>query len=296
MPGSQASSSGVRTAVCTGFALVAFAANSVFCRLALGETAIDPASFTTIRLLSGAVTLVLIAPLFDARGASTRRGKWVPGFMLFLYAIAFSFAYVSLSAGTGALILFGAVQVTMILSALLSGERPRRLEWAGVLVALAGLVVLVFPGLTAPSLAGSGLMAVAGVSWGVYSLLGRGAMDAVFETRVNFVRSLPFVALVSLVTLQDVHLSGVGVALAVLSGAIASGLGYVVWYAALKHLTATRAATVQLSVPVLAAMAGVLFLSEDISARLLLSSLMILGGIALAVARRGRPARDEGAA
>ena len=276
----------LRTPLATGFALVAFAANSVFCRLALGESSIDAASFSTVRLVSGAVTLVLITQVTGS--VAEHRGNWTSASMLFLYAVAFSFAYISLSTGTGALILFGAVQATMILAALYSGERPHMLEWVGLFFALAGLVYLVFPGLSAPSPTGSILMAVAGISWGVYSLRGRGTAGPIAATTGNFVRAVPFVLVVSLVMLQDVHISAKGVLLAVLSGALASGVGYVVWYAALQGLTATRAATVQLSVPVLAAAGGVIFLSEHISIRLLLSAIMILGGVGLSLLGRAR--------
>jgi drug/metabolite transporter (DMT)-like permease len=277
----------LRTFLLTASALVAFAANSVFCRLALGTPTIDAASFTSIRVASGAAMLLLITTAVSRR-RSGARGNWTSATLLFLYAIAFSFAYLSLSIGAGALILFGAVQVTMILSALRAGERPWRLEWIGLAIALAGLVYLVLPGVTAPSPAGSVLMVVAGVSWGFYSLRGRGTADPLAATTDNFVRAVPLVAVVSLATLRRAEVSGEGVALAVLSGAVASGVGYVIWYAALKGLTATRAATVQLAVPVLAALGGVVFLSEGISIRLVLAALMILGGVGLAVSVRGK--------
>ena len=216
--------------------------------------------------------------------------------MLFLYAIAFSFAYLSLSTGTGALILFGTVQATMILAALRSGERPGLSEWAGLTIALAGLVYLVFPGLAAPSPTGSALMAVAGISWGIYSLRGRGTTDPLADTTFNFVRSVPLVVAVSLLTLGSLELSPKGVWLACLSGSLASGVGYVAWYAALRGMTRARAATVQLSVPVLAAAGGVATLSEDISIRLLLSTLLILGGLGLALVPRRRGGRSGAAA
>ena len=206
--------------------------------------------------------------------------------MLFMYAIAFSLAYLSLTAGTGALILFGTVQVTMILAALRSGERPQLLEWLGVLLALGGLVYLVMPGLKAPSLFGSTLMIMAGIAWGVYSLRGRGTASPLADTAGNFIRAVPLIIAVRLVTLNNVLLSQCGILLAVLSGAVASGVGYVIWYAALRSLTATRAAIVQLSVPVLAAWGGVVFLAEDISLRLILAAAFILGGITLAITGR----------
>ncbi len=257
-------------------------------RVALDQTTIDAASFSTIRLVSGAATLSVILALIGRRSGADAHGSWLSATMLFLYAIAFSFAYLSLSTGTGALILFGTVQATMILSALRSGERPSLPEWAGLIIALTGLVYLVFPGLTAPSPSGSALMAVAGISWGVYSLRGRGTADPLADTTFNFVRSVPLVVAVSLLTLRGLELSSKGVWLACLSGSLASGVGYVVWYAALRGMTSTRAATVQLSVPVLAAGGGVVFLAEVISIRLLLSTVLILGGVGLALAgKRG---------
>jgi drug/metabolite transporter (DMT)-like permease len=276
----------VKTLACTVFALVAFAMNSVLCRLALGASAIDAATFSTVRLFSGALTLLLISAAFKKGDSTSPRGSWISAALLFLYAIAFSLAYISLSAGTGALILFGSVQATMLIYALRSGERPYLLEWAGLLLALIGLVYLVFPGLTAPSPSRSALMAVAGISWGFYSLRGRGTRDPLADTTGNFVRATPLVIAVNLVMLRDAHVSTKGFVFAVLSGALASGVGYVVWYTALKGLTATRAATVQLVVPVLAALGGVLLLSESVSTRLLLSALMILGGVGLALAGR----------
>ena len=273
------------TAALTGLTLIAFAANSVLCRLALGGGSIDAASFTTVRLVSGAVTLFVIA-LIGKKRAVWRQGRWISAAMLFVYAVAFSFAYLSLSAGTGALILFGAVQATMILAGLMSGERPGAREWGGVAVAIAGVVYLVSPGLTAPSPVGSGLMALAGIGWGVYSLLGRGAKSPLADTASNFLRTVPAVICVSLASIGHLHLSANGVLLACASGAVASGVGYVIWYAALRGLTATRAATVQLSVPVLAALGGVIFLSEAITARLVVSAVLILGGVGVAVTAR----------
>jgi drug/metabolite transporter (DMT)-like permease len=271
------------TAFWTAAALLAFAANSVLCRLALGQAAIDAASFSTVRLGSGALALALLGA---GRRVSGKRGSWTSAAMLFAYAVAFSFAYRTLSASTGALILFGAVQTTMILAALGSGERPHRLEWLGLLLALCGLVVLVSPGLAAPSPAGSALMGLAGISWGMYSLRGRRAGDPLADTGGNFVRAVPLAVVVSCCTLPHAHLSRHGAFLAALSGTLASGVGYVLWYAALRGLTATRAATVQLAVPALAALGGVLFLAEHVSARLLLAAALILGGVGLAVASR----------
>jgi drug/metabolite transporter (DMT)-like permease len=274
-----------RTVVTTAAALTAFAANSLLCRRALGHTAIDAASFSTIRLASGAVALYLIVR-FTRRGVAPS-GSWGSALMLFLYAVPFSLAYVSLGAATGALVLFGAVQSTMLAVALATGERPHPLQWTGLILALAGLVYLVLPGLSAPSPLGCALMVVAGVSWGVYSVRGRRASDPLAETAGNFLRSVPMVAAVSLVAARGTRWDAGGAILAVLSGVVASGLGYVAWYAALRHLTATQAATVQLAVPVIAAAGGVVFLAESITARLVLAAGLILGGVALSLLRTG---------
>lgn len=269
----------------TAAALAAFAANSILCRLALGSEALDAASFTTVRIVSGALALVLVGGVRRGSVAS-RGGSWIEAFFLFLYAVAFSFAYRSLSAGTGALVLFSSVQITMIAAGLRSGERPASREWAGWLLAVGGLLGLVWPGLTAPPASGAALMGLAGAAWGGYSLRGRASADPVAATRGNFVRAVVPAIGVSLICAPNLHGSSTGITLAILSGAGASGLGYVIWFAALRGLTATRAAIVQLSVPVLVAAAGVLFLSETPSLRLLLSATAILGGVTMAVLGR----------
>jgi len=266
--------------------MIAFAGNSIICRLALGEGTIDAASFTTIRLISGAAMLWLVVRLWNRDDATRARGSWLSAASLFLYAISFSFAYLTLTAGTGALILFGVVQATMILAALWSGERPGVIQWTGLVIAIAGLVVLVSPGLSAPSPVGSLLMALAGIAWGVYSLRGRNATDPAAETADNFLRTVPMVLVASLINLGDARITTEGVGLALTSGAIASGLGYVIWYTALRGLTATRAATVQLSVPVLAALGGVLLLSEPMTVRFIAASILILGGVGLTLLGR----------
>jgi drug/metabolite transporter (DMT)-like permease len=278
-----------RTILLTALAMVAFAANSLLCRLALGASEIDAASFTTIRVLAGVVTLVLIS-YAQHRPPSRSNANWRSALALFAYMIFFSFAYISLGAANGALILFGAVQLTMFAVALSSGERFFVLAWLGLAVAAAGLVYLVSPGLTAPDPLGALLMAVAGIAWGVYSLLGRGASDPLAATTMNFIYCSPLVVIVSLLSLPQFHLSSAGVAYAIASGAIASGCGYVIWYAALRGLTAGRAATVQLSVPVIAAIGAVILLSEPITLRLVLASAATLGGVALVLAQRAAPA------
>lgn len=284
------------TALYTCLALVAFAANSLLCRLALGAHTIDAASFTTIRLAAGAAMLTIVRRSSRMPNVRTPNGErsvasllsWRSAVALFAYAVAFSFAYVSLPVATGALILFGAVQTTMLATALRSGERPRPLEWIGFAMAVAGLAYLVSPGLTAPSASGSMLMAASGIAWGWYSLWGRRGTNPIAETTINFVRAAPLAVIVSLVMAGSMHATGRGALLAASSGAVTSGLGYVAWYAALPRLTATRAATVQLATPMLTALGGVLFLSEKVSARLGISAALILGGIATAVFSRLR--------
>jgi len=278
--------SAVQTSVLTTLTMIAFASNSVLNRLALAQNTIDAASYTTIRLVTGAITLFVIASLQRKADQPILRGSWISAAFLFLYAITYSFAYLSLTAGTGALILFGSVQITMIIAALSSGERPHVLEWIGLFLAFGGLVYLVFPGLAAPSLLGSVLMTIAGVAWGFYSIRGRGSQNPLADTAGNFVYAVPMVLTIRLVLWNQVHLSTNGVLLATLSGMLASGVGYVIWYMALRGLTTTRAAIVQLSVPVIAAWSGVLLLSENISARLLFAGALILGGIGLSVLSR----------
>jgi drug/metabolite transporter (DMT)-like permease len=280
-------SSRFRTAVFTALALTAFAANSLLCRQALGHASIDAATFSTIRLASGAVALIALA---WATGGRPLRvcGTWGSAAMLFLYAIPFSFAYVRLGAGTGALVLFGAVQSTMLAWAIATGERPLVTQWLGFVVALGGLVYLVMPGLAAPSLIGCGLMVIAGAAWGVYSLRGKGQASALAETAGNFARAVPLAVGVSVAMGAHGKVSVEGAVLAVVSGVLTSGLGYVAWFAALSGLTTTSAAFVQLLVPVLAAAGGVLFLAERITARLFLAAVLILGGVALALTRTER--------
>jgi len=269
----------------TAAAMVAFAANSLLCRLALGEELIDAASFTSARVISGAAMLFLILLARHGRrmGAAP---DWRAVAMLFAYMAFFSFAYLSLTAGTGALILFGAVQLTMFAVALREGEPFPPLSWVGLSLAIAGLVYLVSPGLSAPDPLGALLMAVAGVAWGVYSLLGRAAADPLRATAMNFAGCVPLALFVSLLFTGMYSASPAGLALAVASGALTSGCGYVIWYAALPGLSAARAATVQLSVPVIAAIGGVIFLSEQITLRLLLASAATLGGVAIVLAQR----------
>jgi drug/metabolite transporter (DMT)-like permease len=307
-------------------AMIAFASNSLLCRAALKQTNIDAATFTFVRIFSGAVALCLFmnvrrritvdrtaTPLaagsktgvtFPSRSSSPKRrgdhfslrekvgmrildwkdaGNWISALALFAYAAAFSFAYIDLSAGTGALLLFGAVQATMIFWGRHKGERLNSIQIVGLVVAVTGLVILVFPGLSAPPLIGSILMLGAGVAWGVYSLRGKGVQNPASVTAGNFIRAIPFSAVVWIFFLPWAHVDLTGVGYAILSGAIASGVGYVIWYSALPGLKAASAATVQLSVPVLAATGGILLLGEFITLRYVLASVTVLGGIALVV-------------
>lgn len=267
----------------TTLAMLAFAGNSLLCRVALRDTAIDAASFTSIRLAAGALILALIVRA--QKGQLAAGGSWTAAACLFAYAAAFSFAYRQLSAATGALLLFGAVQVAMLSWALVTGERLRSLQVAGLLVAVAGLVYMLLPGLAAPPIEGAAFMIAAGIAWAGYSLLGRGTKDPTGATAGNFIRAVPFAAALSLALSTGTTADHAGALYAVASGAITSGLGYVLWYAALPWLTAASAAVIQLSVPAITALGGVILLAEPLSNRLMIASVTILGGIALTILR-----------
>jgi len=271
----------LRKIALTTLAMIAFAGNSLLCRAAFNHTSIDAASFTAIRLVSGAGTLWLVVRMKG--GSHTGEGNWMSAFALFAYAAGFSFAYLSLPAATGALLLFGAVQTTMIGYGIWVGERLRRRQLVGLALAFGGLVGLLLPGLTAPPLYGSVLMLGAGVAWGVYSLRGKGVGDPSRVTAGNFLLSVPFAVTLSLLMLNNTSLDNVGIWYATLSGALASGIGYVIWYAALPAMKATTAATVQLTVPVITALGGVAFLGEPITLRMAVAAVAILGGIALVI-------------
>ena len=274
----------LRLTILTVFAMVAFAGNSLLCRLALQDTAVDAASFTTLRLISGALTLWLIVRM--RRGTFVAGGSWLSAFALFGYAAGFSFAYTQLSAATGALLLFGAVQATMIGHGLWVGERLSKLQLIGLMLALAGLVTLLSPGISAPPMLGSLLMLSAGVAWGVYSLRGRREGNPIDTTAGNFLRAVPISLALTAVTLNRTAIDTAGFWYAIASGALASGIGYAIWYTALPALKATQAATVQLSVPVIAALGGLLILGESITLRLCLVSVAVLGGVALVIVQR----------
>jgi drug/metabolite transporter (DMT)-like permease len=278
---------GGRTLALTALALVAFAANSLLCRMALQPPAIDAATFASVRVVSGALALALVLHV-QASPRSAPHADWLAAILLFAYVALFSFAYLTLSAGTGALILFGAVQVTMFGAGLRAREPFAPVAWLGLALAAAGLVGLVLPGLSAPPLSGALLMGAAGVAWGGYTLRGRTASHPLAATAGNFLRAALPALVLSLLLARRAHASVTGLACAVLSGALTSGLGYVIWYAALAHMSSLRAATVQLAVPPLAAFAGVLVLAEPVTTRLVIASTAILGGIALVLVTRGR--------
>jgi drug/metabolite transporter (DMT)-like permease len=278
----------LRAVAFSTFALVAFAFNSLLCRMALSSGDTTAEAFTLVRLASGAAALfILVAGTYGAK-AAYRHGSWISAFFLFLYAIAFALAYRSLTAATGALILFGAVQVTIISVSLSRGSNPTYLEWLGLLIAVCGLVYLVLPGLEAPPFIGFLLMAVAGAAWGIYTLRGRGSEDAMADTAGNFLRSVPMAVVIMLPFLGAQQMTSRGFVLAVLSGAIASGIGYAAWYAALTHHTRTRAAVLQLLVPVLTAVGASIMLTERLSARVAIAATAVLGGIALTLLRLSR--------
>lgn len=265
----------------TCLAMLAFAANSVLCRMALGGQLIDPATFTALRLGSGVLFLFILLALRDRKTLLAPCWDLPAALALFAYAACFSFAYLDLATGTGALILFGCVQLGLVATGLLQGERPGWLAWIGMLLAGFGLVYLVFPGLDAPSPGGAALMALAGCSWAVYTLRGRRASQPLAATAWNFLATLPAALVLLVLYWPSAEWTAQGAILAVLSGALASGLGYVVWYAALRHHSAVSAALVQLSVPLLAAWGGLVFMSEAFTVRLLIAALTILGGLAL---------------
>lgn len=268
-----------RTLLLTVLAMLAFAANSLLCRAALRESQIDPTSFTALRLVAGALVLWL---LLSTRRTSTKTaGTWLGALSLFVYAGAFSYAYVDLDAGAGALLLFGAVQLSMVSWGLTQGERLNRWQTGGMIMAGIGLAALLLPGTSTPSVSASLLMLLAGGAWGAYSLLGKRAPDPLAATAGNFIRTLPIVAVLCLLTWSQLEWNSAGVTYALLSGGLTSGIGYAIWYAAMPGLAAVQAASVQLSVPLITALAGSLLLGETLTGRLLAAGVAILGGITL---------------
>ena len=275
----------LRIALATSGAMVAFAANSLLARLALGDGAADAATYTSIRLASGAVALALIAAVLrQHRTLRELPGNWLSAFALFAYAATFSYAYLELAAATGALILFASVQATMISWGIVRGDRPTSLQAVGFVVAFGAFVYLLLPGWRMPDPLGTGLMVLSGVAWGIYSLRGRGLADPLAETAGNFVRSVPFCLLLAPLAWQETTITPAGGGLALLSGVVASGMGYAVWYHVVPQLGAMRAALVQLTVPAIAAAGAIALLAEPLTLRFVVSSLCILGGVALGIA------------
>ncbi|WP_088212381.1 DMT family transporter [Shewanella sp. Shew256] len=270
----------------TTLTMLAFACNSILCRLALKDGSIDAGSFTLIRLLSGAIMLWLLSL---NKPAPEAKGHWSSALALFVYAAGFSYAYINMTASMGALLLFGAVQATMIGYGLYRKEPFNTRQWFGLACAAAGLLFLLLPGLSAPPLLSSLLMISAGVAWGIYSIKGKGAQHPIPISAGNFIRTVPMALLLLLLVRDPLAVSQMGIIYALVSGAIASGLGYAIWYSILPLLSSTYAATVQLSVPLIAAVGGVLLLGEPLSLRLLAASCAILGGIALVVLSKSAP-------
>jgi drug/metabolite transporter (DMT)-like permease len=279
----------------TVIALLAFAANSILCRIALGNDLIDPAGFTIVRLLSASITLYGLfvfnnvfssvlrrnATVTNEQILSTSKGSWLGSICLFIYAASFSYAYLNLDTGTGALILFGTVQIFMISYSVLTGNRLLKIEWAGLIIAFLGFVYLILPQINTPSASGLVLMTTSGLAWAGYTIIGKRSNAPLMDTSYNFFRTIPFVLVLTLFTINTAEYSLNGIWLAIASGAIMSGLGYAAWYAALKNLTATQAGVLQLSVPIIAALGGIVFMQEHMTVRLALSILLVIGGIAL---------------
>lgn len=273
----------MRILLITVLSLIAFAGNSILCRIALGQGQIDAASFTSIRLFSGAITLFILYALFHKNKQTASKGSWLGAVYLFIYAITFSYAYISLETAIGALVLFSSVQFSMLAYTFFSGIKIYPIEWCGALIAFIGFSYLVLPDISSPSLIGFVLMVISGMAWAGYTLVGKKSSNPLADTAFNFMRTLPFITLLSLMTLNSTNASTTGILFAVIAGSVTSGIGYAIWYVALKHLTSVQAAVSQLSVPIIAGIGGLLFLSEPISERLAISGAIILIGILLVV-------------
>ncbi|GHE96971.1 DMT family transporter [Thalassotalea profundi] len=272
----------LKIACLTTIALCTFAANSVLCRLALESQLIDPASYTSIRLMSGAIALLILVYM-GAGNLNTKKGSWSGGVTLFIYACTLSYGYISLDTATGALILFGAVQLTIMCVSIVKGEKIFVGEWLGIIIAFCGFVYLVYPLMSQPSFIGAILMAISGITWGLYTLIGKGSDRPLVDTCYNFVRTLPFVVVLFLFTFEQIEVTNQGILLAIISGVVTSGIGYAIWYQVLPYLATTQAAVLQLTVPVIAAIGGVFIVAESLTIRLILSSILVLGGIGLVI-------------
>lgn len=259
--------------------MLAFATNSILCRYALQGDEIDASSFTAIRLLSGAISLLLLVSIKKRGLVNIKQGSWLTSLVLFVYAVTFSYAYISLNTGAGALILFASVQLTMVLVSLFKGKMLSIFEWIGLITAFSGLSYLLLPGVTPPPIIGSVLMVISGVAWGFYTLAGKGATNPLLKTTNHFLRTIPFIAILFLFTFEDSSISTAGLLLAITSGAMTSGLGYAIWYLALNGLTVTQAAVAQLTVPIIATFGGVLFVNESVTMQLIIATVLVLGGM-----------------
>ncbi|WP_462171903.1 DMT family transporter [Pseudoalteromonas xiamenensis] len=284
-----------KTIFMTSIALIAFAGNSILCRLALQGSEIDAASFTVIRLFSGSVMLVFLVAFMKSQKHEVKEKsglkQWLPPLMLFTYATSFSYAYLSLETGIGALILFAFVQLGMLGLSIYYGERLAKTEWIGIAFAFGGLTYLLLPGASSPSIFGTTLMAISGLAWAVYTYVGKGVQNPLRQTSFNFVYTLPFVIGLAVAAFGTLSVTSQGAIYAILSGAVTSGLGYAIWYAALRNLSSSVAASLQLLVPILAALGGVLFAEEVLTLRLVVAGLMILGGIGLVIFGRNNSKR-----
>jgi drug/metabolite transporter (DMT)-like permease len=274
----------LRIILITLLSLLAFAANSVITRFALQETSIDETSFIMLRVVSGAIFLWLYLS-FKKNNKAYKAGTWLAAFSLFIYAVSFTYGYGLIAAGTGALLLFGSVQITMTIAGYREGERLNVIQITGFVLALIGLVILMLPGISSPSIMGALLMCISGVAWSIYTLQGRGASSPAASTAGNFIKAAPMAILlwtiVYLSSSDTINLARDGVIYALLSGIITSGIGYIIWYSVLPELKATQAAIVQLSVPLLVTLAGALLLNETITMRVILASATILLGTVL---------------
>jgi len=278
----------MRTAVLTALTMIAFASNSLLTRGALGNGLIDAPSFTLLRLSTGAVTLALLLSMRStSAGRGRSHGSWLSGGWLAGYAVAFTLAYTMIGAGVGALLLFGAVQATMIAAGLAGGERPRVTDWIGLALAMTGLAWLTLYGANRPDGLGAALMVLAGVCWGAYSIAGRRSRDPMANTAGNFWRAaLISVAVLAYPATARGQATPAGMLLAAASGAVASGMGYTLWYSVLPSLGAWRAALVQLTVPVLTGLGAALVLGESISRRLVISAILVGAGVALSLRKK----------
>ncbi|MGB5444227.1 MAG: DMT family transporter [Psychromonas sp.] len=279
-------STSLKTILFSVLALFAFAANSVFARLALSTGYIDAASFTILRLLSAIVMLLILVGITRRhcpKSSDSAKSAWFSATMLFIYAGCFSFAYISLDTGTGALVLFAAVQITMVIKNHLQGNRMHFIELLGLIVAFCGFVYLVFPSLSQPSLLGFILMTISGIAWAFYTLKGQAAGDPLCATKVNFLHTLPFIIILFAFSYSSLSVTWQGGLLAIMSGALASALGYYCWYLAVANLSTTVASVIQLSVPIIAALGGILFMKEAISLDFMIACALVSAGILLVI-------------